>query len=117
MNLRSTLQDYFKLQRDIYREFGYIEDWKVYPLDDQTDCFWFVHEDQVVFHDEYIDQDTLNGSLYYREEIATDIHLDKSIWECENYTMVLIDTRTDGNVFLTIFDNKKKIDPSNLRVD
>ena len=36
------LQDYFKLQKEIYDYFGYKEDWVVIPLDDQTDQEWFI---------------------------------------------------------------------------
>lgn len=34
------LEQYFKLQKQIYDYFGYIEDWVVIPLDDSTGFFW-----------------------------------------------------------------------------
>ena len=38
------LDDYFKLQKEVYDYFGYVEDWVVIPLEDGTEYFWKLHE-------------------------------------------------------------------------
>ena len=38
------LKEYFELQKQIFDYFGYVEDWKVIPLDDQTDQYWILNE-------------------------------------------------------------------------
>jgi hypothetical protein len=47
---------------------------------------------------------------YYSAEIYTYCHLDKWVYRTEKYTMILINTRVDGNKFLAIFDNSKEQD-------
>ena len=44
-------------------------------------------------------------------------HLPKSVYYGKEYTMVVINTHTDGNVFLSIFDNNKKISDEELGED
>jgi len=34
------LDDYFALQAEIFEHFGYVEDWRVIPLDDSRGYFW-----------------------------------------------------------------------------
>lgn len=34
------LDEYFKLQKEIYKYFGYVEDWVVIPIDDKRDFYW-----------------------------------------------------------------------------
>jgi hypothetical protein len=45
----------------------------------------------------------------YAAEIYTQRFLPKWVYRGAEYTMVCVDTRTDGNKFLMVFDNKKEI--------
>ena len=45
---------------------------------------------------------------YYEDEIYTQRFLPKWVYRGEDYTMVCVDTHTDGNQFLRIFDNLKE---------
>lgn len=46
---------------------------------------------------------------YYEHEIYTQRFLPKWVYRGEDYTMICVDTRVDGNKFLQVFDNKKEI--------
>lgn len=101
------LDDYFKLQKEIYEYFGYNEDWKVIPLEDGTDYIWMVNDSQVAFAET---MDDFSGGNYYANEIYTQRFLKTWVYRGEDYTMICVDTRTDGNKFLQVFDNKKEIE-------
>lgn len=101
------LKDYFELQQKIYDYFGYEEDWVVIPLEDSTNYFWrIVDNSAVIFANKMEDFQT---EEYYENEIYCQRFLPKHVYETEDYTMVCVDTHTDGNKFLQVFDNKKKI--------
>jgi hypothetical protein len=42
---------------------------------------------------------------YYENEIYTQRHLPKWVYRGADYTMVVVDTHTDGNKFLQVFAN------------
>lgn len=99
------LNEYFDIQKKIYDYFGYIEDWKVIPIDDGTDYFWMLKCDKVCFADTKQELLTEDGN-YYENEI---LPMSKSIYHSKEYTMICVDPRTDGNQFLQIFDNSKEL--------
>lgn len=105
------LNDYFKLQQEIYNYFGYKENWRVIPLDDCTEYYWYLtgegEGDNICFassEQELQDED----DEYYEEEIYPQRYLEKWVYRGLDYTMVVVDTQTDGNKLLSIFDNKKE---------
>ncbi len=115
------IDDYFKLQEQIYNYFGYVENWAVIPLEDRRDYWW--HEDGSEVHytttesnmkalienDFNYDNAECDGNTYYADEIYTQRFLTKWVYRAEDYTMICVDTHTDGNKFLAIYDNKKEI--------
>ncbi len=116
------LKQYFKLQQEIFEYFGYVEDWKVIPLDDQTDQYWLLKQNKdgqgyVVFYSEPLTQEILDGGLYYCNSIYTQRHLPKWVYRGEEYTLICVDTQTDGNFFLTVFSNNKETSPEGLNVE
>ena len=103
------LDQYFKLQKEIYDYFGYVEDWVVIPLDDCRDYYWRLYgegpgEVRYAESEELLDDPDLD---YYTSSIYTQRFLPKWVYRGEKYTMVCADTQTDGNKFLMVFDNKK----------
>lgn len=105
------LDEYFKLQDQIYKYFGYVEDWVVIPIEDSRDVYWRLNGEgpgTVRFADteELLDDPDMN---YYENEIYTQRFLTKWIYRGEKFTMICVDTHTDGNRFLQIFDNSKEI--------
>jgi hypothetical protein len=118
------LDDYFKLQEQIYRYFGYVEDWVVIPLDDATDVYWHLTGEQdgeayycydkenlekLIAADMHLDGEGVDGDDVYSDEIYTQRFLPKWVYRGQDFTMVCVDTHTDGNKFLRVFDNVKEV--------
>ena len=106
------LDKYFELQKQIYDHFGYVEDWVVIPLDDCRKYYWHLtgegYGDVVLFSKE--EKNLFNGTTEdgYSNEIYTQRFLPKWVYRTDDYTMICVDTHTDGNKFLQIFDNSKE---------
>lgn len=106
------LQEYFKLQKEIYEYFGYVEDWVKIPLDDCTDYLWCISGDnEVVFAES---EEDFKSGKYYGNEIYRQRFLPKWVYPGSEYTMICVDTHTDGNKFLSVFDNSKQISEEKL---
>ncbi len=115
------LDEYFKLQQTIYDLFEYQEQWRVYPLDDMRDAWWSIEGNDVYWsekkenHQKFIDQQNdindISDDDVYSGEIKRSRHLETSIYEDKDkkFTMIIVDTNTDFNVFLMIFDNAKRL--------
>jgi len=100
--------EYFNLQQKIYSYFGFVEDWVVLPLDDRRECYWtIINDEEVIFGNK---EDILNNTGdYYSNEIYKQRFYSKWLYRKIEYTMIMVDTRTDGNKFLAIFDSNKEI--------
>ena len=112
----TLLDDYFALQEKVHGFFGYVEDWRVLPLEDRREMYWMLREWQggggTVRYAETEDQ--LSEELeydedYYEDEIYTQRHLPKWVYRAEGYTMICVDTHTDGNQLLAVYDNTKEL--------
>ena len=103
------LDEYFKLQKEIYDYFGYEEDWVVIPIDDATDMYWEVDEDKVTFAYSIEQLKDTDAEDYYQNEIYKQRFLPKWVYSGKDYTMICVDTHTDGNKYLQIFDNAKQM--------
>lgn len=107
------LQEYFKLQREIYEYFGYVEDWVVIPLNDHTEYYWQLDEDSdgqgTVKFSEEKDKILNDDGEHYEYSIYTQRFLPKWVYRGEEYTMICSNTHVDGNKFLAVFDNSKEI--------
>ncbi len=109
------LDEYFALQKAIYEYFGYVEDWVVIPLDDCREAYWYLTDDAVKYaktEEELLDEDKQFGN-----EIYTQRFLPKYIYRGTDFTMICVDTHTDGNKFLQIFDNAKERPDTQNRID
>lgn len=102
------LDDYFALQKQIYDYFGYVEDWVVIPLDDARAVYWRLTETEVQFSPTEAELGNEQSDKYYVNEIYTQRFLQKWVYRGAEFTMVCVDTHTDGNKFLQIFDNAKE---------
>jgi len=110
--LCKLLDQYFDLQKQIFDYFGYVEDWREIPIDDAREYFWHLtgegHGDGVKFARE--EKNLFEGTMDdgYSNEIYTQRFLPKWVYRGKDYTMICVDTHTDGNKFLQIFDNAKE---------
>lgn len=103
------LKDYFDLQKQVYDYFGYVEDWKVIPIDDATDYYWYLTGEGHGAEVKYAKTLEDFGDNHYANEIYTQRFLPKWVYRGPEYTMICVDTHTDGNKFLQIFDNSKEL--------
>jgi hypothetical protein len=102
-----------EVRSKIFKYFGYVEDWRVLPLNDCTSYYWYLDQEgnghgTVNFASSPEDFTNEVGE-YYQDEIYTQRHLPKWVYRGEEYTMIVVDTHTDGNQFLSIFDNSKEV--------
>ena len=108
MNLLDKEQE---VRQEIFDYFGYVEDWRVLPFDDAREYFWIIDggDSGCVKFAETEEGLLDESSDYYENEIYTQRHLPKWVYRGADYTMIVVDTHTDGNQFLQIFDNKKEL--------
>jgi len=101
----------FNAINDVHSYFGYVEDWVAIPLEDGRKYVWFVDEEAgfVRFAEDAKNLDDVDAGHYYENEIYTQRFLPKFVYRTDDFTMISVDTHTDGNKFLQIFDNKKEI--------
>src|SRR4051812_710924 len=104
------LDNYFSLEQQIFDYFGYQEDWCVLPLNDSRDYYWRLDGDgpgAVMFA---LTEEELRNEEgdYYSDEIYTQRHLPKWVYRGAEFTMICVDTHTDGNRLLRVFDNTKE---------
>ena len=98
---------YFESLQDVYNYFGFEEDWVVLPLDNRREFYWLVNEDDVRYGKK---DDVINETGdYYSDEIYKHRFYKKWIYRGKDYTMIMVDTHTDGNKFLAIFENSKEL--------
>lgn len=106
----NVITKYNKALQDLYKHVGFVEDWVVCPIDDQTDCFWSVDLDKngggSVKFAETMDKFNSDGD-YYLDDIYTQRFYDKWIYRGEKYTMIFCDPHVDGMKWFRVFDNSK----------
>jgi hypothetical protein len=103
------LDSYFNKRQAIFDYFGYVEDWRVLPFDDAREYFWKLDKETgtVGFAEKEADLESEEGE-YYENEIYTQRHLPKWVYAGKDFTLIVVDTHTDGNQFLQIFSNEKQ---------
>jgi len=111
----TIIDHYFKLQKEIFQYFDYVEDWAIIPLDDQTEKYWMIcgPEDKnttsiVYSNNPFTEQYLTKGKEIYSGTIYTQTHLPKWVYRSLEHTMISVDTHSDGNKLLMIFDNNKE---------
>ena len=106
------LNEYLELQDKLFSYFSYRENWRVLPVDDATDYFWKIVGSERSGYVKFakIKRQLEDGTNnYYRSEIYTESHLSKWVYRGEDYTMICVDIRTDGNQLLQIFSNELEL--------
>lgn len=114
---------FFELETKLHEYFGYVEDWVKIPLEDSREYYWYLDDaDEVHFAKSkdnlqlIIDNDFnhnikgVDSSDYYVNPVYTQRFLPKRVYETPEFTMIPVDTQTDGNKFLSVFDNAKKLE-------
>lgn len=106
----------------IFDHCGYKEDWRVIPLEDSRDYYWTIDqferewckfcpqkEGLEYWLEEHEDEYGKFGDCLYEDEIYTQRHLPKWVYRGKEFTLVCVDTHTDGNQFIRIFRNDHEV--------
>lgn len=105
------LDSYLDLQYQIFSYFGYVEDWRVLPLEDSRKYYWRLYGEgpgSVRFADSKAELDDEDMD-YYEDEIYMQRHLERWVYRGDEFTMVCVDTHIEGNQLLRVFDNSKEV--------
>lgn len=105
------LNEYSQLQDQLFDYFGFKQEWLHLPVIDVTGCYWDLGEDSiegdcVVFIEEEEFSDF--PKCHYKWPRLEHRFFKKWIYPGKDYTMLVVDTQTDGNRVLAIFDNSKR---------
>ena len=108
------LQEYCRLKEEIYRHFGFQEQWHDFPLRDETKAYWLLiqasngHGNVAWAYEPLTHEVIEKGEEFYDASIYTYRHFQKWVYEAAEHTMVVIDTNTDDNRLLAVFTNSKR---------
>jgi hypothetical protein len=115
-SIDDVIDEFFVLRQMIFDHVGYVEDWRVFPLDDSREMFWTVDEKEheyvkyspdrkalVYWLEEHDDEYGQYGRRLYSNVIYTQRHLPKWVYRGKDIVLVVADTQTDGNRNLQLF--------------
>jgi len=123
MSLANDIDSYFGLQAKIHEALGYVEDWRVIPMDDCRGKHWMLVGGEgvgasCVLSDEPFTMESLrNGKKVYSNSVYTQRFLKKWVYRSPTHVMVACDTHTDGNKLLRIFDADKECTDEALQAE
>lgn len=101
------INNYQEALQAIYDHVGFVEDWVVYPIDDQTDKFWDTDGEGVWYADseeEFVNED---GNFYW-DVVYTQRFYSKHVYEGDELTMIFCDPSVDGMKWFRIFLNNNR---------
>lgn len=118
--LDSLLDDYFERQEMVHEAFGYKEDWKAIPLDDRRGEHWMLVGGEgpggkCVWHEKPLTVEMMGKGDFYSGTIYTQRFLPKWVYRNKTHVMVSIDTHTDGNKFLMVFEGQLECTDEEVR--
>jgi hypothetical protein len=124
VQINDVVDSFLAARRAIFKHVGYVENWRVLPIDDSRDQFWAVdrHEHEWVKFSPsrealaywLAEHDDMYGpyeDVLYENAIYTQRHLAQWVYRGTELTLVIADTQTDGNQVLQIFCNKNELRP------
>lgn len=106
--MMNLIKDYKKALAAIYKHVGFVEDWVVYPIADNTDYYWDCDGTTIYFAETEEEFNSEDGE-YYESQVYTQRFYKKHIYEGKDFTMIFEDTQTDGMKYFGLFDNTKRI--------
>lgn len=120
IDIDDIVDSFFDAREAIFDHVGYVEDWRVLPIDDSRDDFWAVdkHDREWVKYSPsrealayWLEHDDFgpHGDKLYENAIYTQRHLPKWVYRGEELTLVVADTQTDGNQYLQLFRNENEV--------
>jgi hypothetical protein len=104
------MKNYIKARLELYEHVGFEPDWVECPIDDCTEMFWGTRGTEEVCYAEN-KHDVFNGDGFC-DEIYTQRHYPKHIYEGTDLTLVFCDPHVDGCKWFRVFDNSKRVPES-----
>lgn len=117
-----VVDHFFEVRAAIFAHVGYVENWRVLPLDDSRNQFWAVDENEHAWVKFSPKREALvswlvgpdgefrdYSDVLYENRVYTQRHLSKWVLRGAELTLVVVDTQTDGNKFLRIFRNTNEV--------
>jgi hypothetical protein len=111
---------YFTAKDHVHELMGYKPDWVEIPMEDRRGHYWMLTKSEkqgsVVWSEKPLTAESVDaGSEIYDGVIYTQRFLPKFVYRTPTHVMVSVDTRTDGNKFLMIFDADKECTDEKLK--
>ena len=101
------IQSFNTAKQALYEHVGFVEDWVIYASEDRTDMLWQINGDDVKYA-ETVERFNSNDN-YYVDEIYYQRFYEKHVYRGAEFTMIFVDTHTDGNKFFAFFRNANEI--------
>lgn len=105
--MNNIMEQYNKAEECLFNHVGFISDWVVYPIDDETDKYWSEDGEEVKYA-ESIDDYNSDGN-YFVDEIYKQRFYKKWVYRGKKLTLIFCDPHVDGVRWFRIFDNEKEI--------
>lgn len=110
MDIKNLLNKYQEIEQQIYDYFDYEEEWSKFCIENCTEYFWYLGKCEYVFYCNAKNKEEAKEIILIGVESYSSRIINNSIYKKNDLTLILLDTECDGNVFLSIFDNSKKIE-------
>lgn len=109
--MRELLSRYNELESQILNYFGYQQEWTMLPLDDMTMMYWMLADDKVVWSDKLLTAETVEKGMEIYDAVAYIAFnmTERWIWTKDDYTLLRVNTRSDNNHLLMVFDNSRQV--------
>lgn len=110
----NIIDDFEKAKQAIYDHVGFVEDYVIYPIENRTEMYWKLVDNcffggKGVRFAKTTDELNSNNDDFYEDQIYTQRFYKKWVYRGKQYTMIFVDTHTDGNKFFAIYDNNKEV--------
>ena len=105
--MNKLIENYNNAEEALFEHVGFNPDWVVYPIDDNTDKYWYCDGKIVKFAND-MEQFNSDGD-YYEDDVYEQRFYGKYIYEGKDLTMIFCDPHTDGMKWFRIFDNSKRV--------
>lgn len=108
------IEKYLNAKQAIYDHVGLVADWVVCPIDPCLEMYWKLETNisgnptNIIYHETKESVINEDGN-HYQDDIYTQRHYNKHVYEGEDFTLVFCDPHVDGMKWWRLMDNKKRI--------
>lgn len=104
------LDEYNAAERRVLDYFGYQAGYEVLPISDCRERFWSVNRSRTkVRSARTVESMNDPEGSYCENPVYGSVHVPTTMFVGPEFTMIAEDTQTDDNIFLSIYDNEKRV--------